>query len=271
MQTLKEEEYYLPNIAWIYWEGEYGRSIKWTLTNKEKVMSNVIPIFITKKTLSSYISLDNLPSNFNKLCTANRADYYRFKILSKYGGIWLDASIYLKNESILIDMMNEVKEKKLHFGGYNSFQKPPYHIEIGYMICPRDSPFMIRIMHEFDYMLNMGILNYMKMRVKEGLIITDNKVYKPPNYYNEYLSPSVCVQTVVQRDYYANPKKFVLRESVKDYYYLIKICGQNKKCHHDNWLNNKKINNLPIIKFTHVYRNSIPFPKTDFLSSKDFL
>lgn len=65
---------------------------------KRKVPSNINVVLITYENYQEYINIPDIIIEKHKnkqICSAHFADIIRFKLLSLYGGMWLDANIYV--------------------------------------------------------------------------------------------------------------------------------------------------------------------------------
>ncbi len=85
----------IPKIIWIYWDDEIikSKTVKACVDNIRLLHPDYEIKMLNKNTVHQYISFDlemveNLP-------LANKSDLIRLKLLSQYGGIYLDASTLL--------------------------------------------------------------------------------------------------------------------------------------------------------------------------------
>lgn len=83
----------IPNIIWTFWEGEPNKFVdkcilSWKNYNPEYKIN-----IITKENYRDYINIDLSKIKHTNDSLARYSDYIRLCILSKYGGIWIDASI----------------------------------------------------------------------------------------------------------------------------------------------------------------------------------
>jgi hypothetical protein len=88
------EENKVPKIIWSYWDNsEVPDFIKKCRKNWKKFAPNYEIKCLNKSNITQYI--DNMPENWESLPAYRQADVLRLKLLEKYGGIWIDASILL--------------------------------------------------------------------------------------------------------------------------------------------------------------------------------
>lgn len=135
-------------IIWQYWENppQYPDGIPYINLCHESVDlhsnngNNYKVIRLNEHTIFDYLSKDELnPLIFklqgNENQIAQRVDYYRAKLLCKYGGIWLDSdAIALRNFDFIFD-----KLKTYDFYGYMS--NVP---NIWCFACNKNAPIMLK-------------------------------------------------------------------------------------------------------------------------------
>lgn len=82
-------------IIWSYWNNNMPLSVKIAIYTWKKHNSDYIICVLSDQTIDNYINISEFPNNYNNLCFANKSDLIRLVLLEKYGGIWLDASVYI--------------------------------------------------------------------------------------------------------------------------------------------------------------------------------
>ena len=84
----------IPKIIWSYWDNpEVPDFVAKCRKNWEKFAPNYKIRYLNKNNIKDYVS--NMPENWQSLPPYRQADILRLKLLEKYGGIWMDASILL--------------------------------------------------------------------------------------------------------------------------------------------------------------------------------
>ncbi|KAH7828618.1 putative Capsular polysaccharide synthesis protein [Monocercomonoides exilis] len=264
-----DDSYEVPKIIWLYWEGEMNPEVRFLLHNLKEKVKNFTPIFITDSTLSLYLDRKTLTSELKKLPLANQADFIRFSLLYKYGGVWMDATTYICNETILEDFHRNLTKAKADVLAFNSYWPPAYHIELGFLMAPKGSPLLGKVLEEFKIMLPMGRLSYMKDRIYGGVEIKSPVIHQfgsdpEHDYWGTYFIAYVCMQTVVQRDYKGKPNA-ILMDS-EDYFYKLNIgCKWESACIADRWENDPEVRQYPITKFYSGTRGIVKFPEVDVI------
>jgi len=85
---------YIPKIIWSYWDNpEVPEFVAKCRKNWKKFAPNYEIRYLNKNNINDYIT--NMPENWENLPAYRQADVLRLKLLEKYGGIWMDASILL--------------------------------------------------------------------------------------------------------------------------------------------------------------------------------
>lgn len=101
--TIAETSNKYPNKIWQLWlQGEEKMpAIVKKCTNTVKKYHNEQVILLTKENLKEYIELpDYIEEKYKKgiITHANYSDLIRLSLLAKYGGCWVDSTIYLTNK-----------------------------------------------------------------------------------------------------------------------------------------------------------------------------
>ena len=84
----------IPKIIWSYWDNpDVPDFVAKCRKNWAKFAPNYEIRYLNKNNIEDYIT--NMPENWKSLPAYRQADILRLKLLEKYGGIWMDASILL--------------------------------------------------------------------------------------------------------------------------------------------------------------------------------
>lgn len=168
------EEKNKENIIWIlWWQGlENAPSlVKACINSSIKHKGSAKVILITKDNIDSYIKVPqyiiDLQSS-GKMSMANMTDLIRVMLLSKYGGIWLDSTIFTSNEipSSFFDLPFYSLHTKYDHNCY--VQHNLYHIFIlGSAPNGKLTSFVRDLFLEywkrFDYIIDYFLLDYTLM------------------------------------------------------------------------------------------------------------
>ncbi|WP_419224982.1 glycosyltransferase family 32 protein [Acinetobacter sp. A2] len=102
----KLSENNIPRVIWLYWDSPVKNNLVEICINRVKeICRGYEVIILDEKNVNEYIDLIEFNENLTK---AHIADYIRLKILSVYGGIWIDASTYLvENLDWILNYLND--------------------------------------------------------------------------------------------------------------------------------------------------------------------
>ena len=90
VENYKDE---IPKNIWSFWDNpELPEIVINCQKNWKKFAPNYKIKLLNKNNIENYV---NMPENWQKLPSYRQADVLRLKLLEKYGGIWMDASILL--------------------------------------------------------------------------------------------------------------------------------------------------------------------------------
>ena len=212
---VRQQEQYtsneIPKIIWTYWDSEHLPDFiqkctdKWRRLNPDwdiKILNpNNLQEYIPEVDIFSFKFADTKP---------RQSDFVRLHVLSKYGGIWCDASIVpLKSFDWVID---EQKKRGVEFIGYYrewATTKPEYPvIESWFFACIPGCNFVSKWRDELEVMNTLEKEGDYKEHVKFRSV--DIQRIPQPDYLNVYLSAQVVMQTQMTPDEIKN-KIHVLR------------------------------------------------------------
>lgn len=200
------EEYFVPKRFWLYWEGPLQNLTKFCFHQLKNNVLNYEIVLLDNNTVRSYINSSDFPSILYNLPQANQGDYYRFNILSQFGGIWIDASTYVKNDSVIDGLLKEMYEKKAELLAFNFMFHPMNNIELGVILCPVNSEFIKKVCYIYVYGLKTERGDLMKKMINEGMVLNATYQYNINNntgktHYSYYYFSYYCVQYVLQIQY----------------------------------------------------------------------
>lgn len=109
----------LSKIIWSYWEGKDNNIVNICRGSWYQHASDWEIIILNDKTVTSYGI--EFPKTLNQLSPAAKSDIIRLRLLEKYGGLWMDASVmlhtnlkWLSSHSIL-NGLNEIYQYKISY------------------------------------------------------------------------------------------------------------------------------------------------------------
>jgi len=209
--------YTLPKIVWSYWDtDERPELIQQIHTYNVKHLDGWTVKFLNKKDLAQYIHPSSYPIGYDKLKPAHQADWIRLYLLSKYGGVWMDASIVLNDGSALNRLYQESIQKQSQFTGFTFKNDEPkcrsprgisLYVENWFIMAPKGSSVVYAWNQEYEKAIQMGFLEYrheLERRQVDTHLIYGDKM-------DTYLTQHACFQAVVQKQFYWLPSMIFLQ------------------------------------------------------------
>ncbi|MCF9045708.1 glycosyltransferase family 32 protein [Acinetobacter nectaris] len=84
----------IPKKIWMYWDSEEPNLlVDYCINNTINICSDYEVIVLNSYTVKDYINIPDI--DFSGIKKAVVADYIRLALLKKYGGVWMDASIFI--------------------------------------------------------------------------------------------------------------------------------------------------------------------------------
>jgi len=258
-ELFNNNDYILPKIIWIYWDKDVlPKHIELIFNNNKTILGNEWTFnLIHESNLNTFIDISNIPKNYNLLQIQHKADYVRLKVLEKYGGIYMDASILINLKDKIYELYNDTINNKYEITLFTLYDKDEsfiYHqyIENWFIIAPQKSKIIILWLEEYEKAINMGFEEYKKY-IKDELKI---KLCGNIESSNCYLTQHTALQVVLQNRINWKPNIKLLR-SEETMFKLLTECNFNNDCVKTNIENkdNKDIKNIPYIKLTGAGNN----------------
>ncbi|EIG24405.1 glycosyltransferase family 32 protein [Haemophilus paraphrohaemolyticus] len=170
----------IPRIIWVYWDSNkenhlVNLCIESMKTHFEGYQMNIL----NKNNIQEYI---DLPVFHKDLKPAGISDFIRFSLLKKYGGIWIDASVFFtQNLDWIFSKMNEEgADIFLCYSDECTIRNDFPVIDSWFIIAPAEHPFIIDWLEEF-----------------KKAIFSDS----PTTYYNDYINNKDIIQNIPNVSY----------------------------------------------------------------------
>ena len=155
--SLLEKE--IPKIIWIFWwQGDYqaNRLVKCCIDRLKQF--NFDLRILSKDNIAEYVDVSDVYPLYERgaLRMAALADVVRFRLLAKYGGIWLDASVFVLDEEFLDSVVEHGCFYSGHFKNYPFWKNISGGKWTSYFLasCP-ENPLMEYCADAFVYCLNL--------------------------------------------------------------------------------------------------------------------
>jgi len=238
----------IPNIIWTFWDGELIDTVNKCIDSWKFYNPNYQINILNKSNYSQFID-ENINSIKHSQDSIQRySDYIRLAVLSKYGGIWIDASIICHHPFTWIhSIQNKLNVEMI---GYylNAFTEEKYKkispvIESWFFACIPKSQFVNDWRDEFFSSKNFdSISNYLNdVLYKENISTQKIKALN-------YLAIHVSAQKILQK----NLNKY-------DICLFSASFGPYKYLEDTNWNNKESVKNLTNNKYKEYYKH--PFIK----------
>ena len=177
---------HIPKIIWAYWDKQnLPEFIKICQKNWKKFARHYKIHLLHKQNIENWI---NMPDNWQTLPPYRQSDIIRLKLLEKYGGIWMDASIIL-----LTNPDNFIEgDLTLFTTPGTKLDNPVY--ENWFIASSKNNPIIKKWLKEVLLALKNKEL-YIKNSSNENKILVDNV---------NYLICHLCLRNIYEK----NPKLF---------------------------------------------------------------
>jgi len=252
-----DTSYILPRKIWIYWDSEeLPKDISLIIDNNKKKLPDWDIKVLNKNNLKQYLDIYAFPKTYDTLSLQHKADYIRLKLLSKYGGIWMDASIIINSKEEIENLYKQTLNNKIELTAFTLLEKDEsytYHqnIENWFLIAPLKSNIVALWLEEFEKAINIGFDDYKKY-IKDDLQV---KICDNINNFGIYLTQHSALQVVLQkRIIHPNVPKILLFKAEDSMLKLSVNCKWQKDCIKTNFTDIEKTKEIPYIKFTRFER-----------------
>lgn len=153
-----------PKIIWTYWDAVPAPEIIEACQRNWRQQATGYEIrFLTKENFILWIKSTDLYPDFYALPPYRQADWLRLKLLSLYGGVWMDATIILNSNFNWL-------EQKMHATGVEvvafyldrfTCNKDIPVVENWFFAAIPKSPFIIDLLNAFEMALDLGEQNFL--------------------------------------------------------------------------------------------------------------
>jgi hypothetical protein len=228
------DSYVLPKVVYGFWDNldeniiiqSHIRSWRRHLSSEWEI------IILNKDNVYKYVDESFINKYGSGELDATRfSDFLRIELLTKNGGCWMDASIFILNGKFLDDMYNEMILNQ-YDGCFYEYKELTQdisqpHIDNWFMMAPKGSKILTDLYYEFTKAFDMGFLKYKQ----DVLMKTDINLKKTLGYGNDTYLLQHAIFHYLLKD--GNPYNIELKNAT-DSFYLIQLIY--------NWNNNKVIN-----------------------------
>lgn len=252
----KTETEKVPKIIWMFWfDEEIPELVNKCIVNTKRLHQDYEIHILNKNTVTNFIELD-LNKLIQKMPMANLSDLIRLKLLSKYGGVWLDASIILTERIDNFFLDHDQTFDLVAFYNKNRTQNSELLVIESWMLAaPVNSLFINTWLKYFAPVEELGSLqlfeNYKKLPNFNDLI----KGLDNPSYLIVYIAAKLAFMDVKESG-------SLLFHSCDESAFAVQLYSgwRTRRCTVNFYMNNKFINS-PIFKLANGDRKYYDFLK----------
>ena len=253
-----------PRTIWIFWDSEeMPNDINAIITNNKKILTEDWKINVVNTiNLNTFLDRNTFPKNYSSLSVQHKSDYIRLRLLQKYGGVWLDASIVINSKSAFDNLFNMAEKSHADLLAFTLGEKETKHeyhpfIENWFLIAPKNSKLINLWLAEFEKAITMGFDDYDK-HIKKSVNICE-KI----SGFGTYLTMHKCLQSVLQTQCQSWKPTLILQRSEDTMFKLNDDCEWKEECIKNKFDNEPDaLRQIPYMKFTGSQRKTgIDFDK----------
>lgn len=241
------EAYEIPRIIWIYWDSvDRPTFVNICISQVRKKCPEFDIILLNKNNVLNYIELPLLDESLPKALVA---DLIRLKLLERYGGVWMDASIFL-NESLqwILSRLNGQDAFLFYSDECTADIEHPIS-ENWLIVSPKKSKFIHAWLREYESCItsNDPVSYYSAIKENKGLMQNLTK----PDYLLCYISAIMVLSNSKFNILYAS-------SATVGHFFNYKYRFDGNSVAVDMLLKNRKRIFVPkLIKFTSGTRNAM--------------
>lgn len=235
-----------PRVVWSYWddENEIPEDVEEMIDVTKKSLINFTHILLTERNLSDYLNVYAFPPYFSKLTRMHMCDYYRFYVLVRYGGVYVDTTTYIISGNQMEWFLLEAMKSQAEIFGYGHGKRPATN----FLGAPHYSKFLTNFLKELDKTLS-GEKNF--YQYCENNFCSDKKKKNCRGQISE------CFTNTFFNYIRRNPKvhkNILVHPHASGHYRLSAECKNNFTCVRSRLINDPKIRSYPFIKVNHRSR-----------------
>ncbi len=169
----------IPKLIWIYWhEQQIPFFIQRIIAHNKKILPGYDFRILNQVTVKDYLPEISFKQ---KLKIAHKADIIRLELLYQYGGIWLDATVILKENLAWLEELSALQKYDLiaYYRERSTIDRANPVVETWFLASPPKTAFMKAWADEFGKIKDIGYQYYEELRQRADYDIVKQKVERP--------------------------------------------------------------------------------------------
>jgi len=238
--------YNIPKIAWSYWDADTPPIVQTIIEQRRVAMPDWTIHLLTERDVGQYIDITRVPKGYGALSKPHKADWIRLKLLEKYGGLWLDASLIVNKGLAINEMRDTAINSRANLVAF-TLNKPRAvdFIENWFIMAPNKSLIVKLWLREFEKAISIGFANYRSQVLLHDIMISKGIYNEKEDFV--YLTQHACMQMVLKRHLHV-PVKILLYPAERNMYKVQTDCNWKYECIIDKISNDPATRELPFIK-----------------------
>lgn len=192
---INDEYEEIPKIIWMFWADlVLPQEIAICIERIKKINPTYKVNLLNKFSVSSYIDINLIRED---MPMANISDLIRLKLLAKYGGVWLDASIIMNQP---IDYFLGSNSKAYDLIAFNRDKTTTNYLfpvlESWLLIAPKNSKYIETWLKNFILVEKIGSANYYKTLSQRPDFNEIKQGIEPAEYLIVYLANQITMKEI---------------------------------------------------------------------------
>ena len=218
-----------PNHVWMYYDGELVPVLQKLLNRTESILRHRWSFhYLTPDSLLLYIPYESFPTTYNQYASQAQSDWIRLKLLSQFGGWWIDASTIINSDKFMTEIRDVVIRTGAVFYGFCFNQCPKMLIESSVLYAKKNSPVTRAWEQEYTNALEIGREKYIYHAFRTGIDLP-YQLFKPYPFVNPYFTVYATQRVAISRVIPRNTK-VLTRDANTVIYQLMSDCNWHHNC-----------------------------------------
>lgn len=232
------EDYCFPRVIWSHWHdlSRMPKEIGTMIDVTRKSLANFTCYFLTKNNISDFLDINLFPEIFDR----EISQLLRLSLLEKYGGVWIDSSMFINSGNEMEWLFSETMKAKSQMVGFR-FRR---HICPEFIGAPERSFLIEKWKNEFE----LALLNPHKY-VRNACTILRGKVDLENNCHTYFIIDLSLKKVTFENNFLFCENILYLPQS-KSHYRVVNECRWQWQCVAKR-LQLPSIRDIPFVKVHH--------------------